>query len=392
MKILVIGGYGTFGKRLVKNIVKYNHYTIIIAGRSSEKASAFQQEIKQDFNQQIETICLDLNGSNLEKIFNQIKPFIVVNAAGPYNLEPGLKNDHNHFKVAKACLLSHCHYIDLADNREYVNRFSGSLNEYAKEQQLSFITGASTVPALTDAVLEHYSSQFLKVTSINYGISPGNKTERGQATIASILSYTGKAFQIVKNNQNKTVFGWQGLTQHDFGKPLGNRWMSNCDIPDLDLIPQKYPHIKNIQFKAGLELPFLHIALWGLSWLVRLKIVNNLNRYTKLLTKISEWFLGFGTDSGGMFIELKGVGFDQKEKILNWQLVAEKGVGPNVPIISAELIIKKTIDGKTKSGAMPCMGMFTLEEFFEIAKRWNIRQVEISNDEPLVVQEIGKVR
>ena len=151
--------------------------------------------------------------------------------------------------------------------------------------------------------------------------------------------------------------------------------MSNCEIPDLDLLPAKYAELKNIHFQAGLEVTLLHVGLWLLSWLSRFGIVKNWQKYSKQLTRMSEWFITWGSDSGGMFVELEGVGLNNQTNKILWQLVAEEGVGPNIPTISAELIIQKISQGQVIPGAMPCMGLFNLVEFIEVAGRWNIYQV-----------------
>jgi saccharopine dehydrogenase-like NADP-dependent oxidoreductase len=370
MKILIIGGYGNFGKRLTQSLVEHYNYQLIVAGRSLDKAQKFKQLVNQEYNKKIDILKLDVLSSDLPKMFLKLDLDIVVNASGPFQHQLGDKG----YVVARACLLANCHYVDLADDRRFVTGFSEALNSEAKNKGVMLVSGASTVPALTDAVIVHYSNQFSKLESLNYGISPGNRTERGEATIASILSYTGQPFLTLVNGKRQQIIGWQDLKLYDFGSPLGKRWMSNCEIPDLDCLPVKYPELKTIRFQAGLEVTLLHVGLWCLSFLSQMRIVKNWSKYSKILTRMSEWFISWGSDSGGMFVELDGIGLDNEPKKISWQLVAEKGVGPNIPTISAELIIQKIEKGQIKSGAMPCMGLFNLAEFLEVAGRWNIYQ------------------
>ena len=49
-------------------------------------------------------------------------------------------------------------------------------------------------------------------------------------------------------------------------------------------------------------------------------------------------------------------------------------VGPNIPVIAPELIINRIAAGDIKTGAMPCIGLFTLEEFMKVARRWDIEE------------------
>jgi saccharopine dehydrogenase-like NADP-dependent oxidoreductase len=188
MKILIVGGYGNFGKRLTQNLVAFHQHQLIVAGRTLSKAKKLQAFIKQKYSQSIDVLPLDVFASNLEQSFAELAIDLVVNASGPFQFQ----STDNSYRVARACIAAGCHYIDLADDRQFVKYFVDALNEKAIDRGVMLVTGASTVPALTDAVLSHYKPNFSKLESLRYGISPGNKTERGEGTIASILSYTGK--------------------------------------------------------------------------------------------------------------------------------------------------------------------------------------------------------
>lgn len=378
MKILVIGGYGNFGNRLVRSLLAHYQHEIVIAGRSFEKAEKEASILAAKFARNVEPLRIDVDSVGLNSVILNQKPDVVINASGPFKYS--LKNEDKNYLVAKACLVANCHYFDFADHREFVSNFENVFNENAKALGLVFVSGASTVPGLADAVIQHFLPQFSELTTINYGISPGNKTERGVGTIASILSYTGKPFNTLKNGQFESIYGWQDLSRYDFGSPLGKRWMSNCDIPDLSLLPSKYPSLKSVTFQAGIEVSILHLGLWFLSLFSRIGWVANWNRFAKPLTIMSEWFSSLGSDSGGMFINLKGKDLDNSVKEINWQLVAEDGVGPNIPTIPIEILIRKLSQKQLETGAKPCMGMFSLDEFFEIADRWNIYQKDDYND------------
>lgn len=371
MKILVIGGYGNFGGRLVHSLLAHSDHQIIIAGRSDDKRRQFIDEVPLAFQQSICGIKMDVLQDDIETIILKINPDIVVNATGPFQLQ---SNVDKNYRVAFACINSKSHYLDLADNRKFVVSFSEALDKPAKESGLMLVSGASTVPGLSVAVIEEFISEFSQLDTINFGITPGNKTERGVATVSSILSYTGKEVRSKIGGAWQNVFGWQGLERYDFGGPLGKRWMSFCEIPDLDLLPARFPEIQSVRFKAGLELSVLHLALYLLSGLVRIKLIKDLTVFSVVLTRMSEWFFPWGSADGGMYVELEGKDENQREKRISWQVIALNGSGPNIPTISAELIIRKMAAGDITVGAMPCVGLFSLKEFFDIAKRWGIYQ------------------
>ncbi|WP_164503453.1 saccharopine dehydrogenase family protein [Pleionea sediminis] len=372
MRVLVIGGYGNFGKRLIKSLLLDRQIEVVAAGRTRARLDGLQSELLKTTGRTIGCITLDVFDQQLSYQLASIGPDIVVNAVGPFQKQVNIGVKENHYIVARACLAFGCHYVDLADDRCFVSGFSKELNNTALKRNVSLITGASTVPALTDAVLRCYEPQFANIDSLYYGISPGNRTERGEGTIGSILSYTGQSFTTLEKGKDKRIWGWQDLTRYDFGYPLGKRWMSNCNIPDIELLPQEFPSLKDIKFQAGLEVTVLHVGLWMLSFLTRWKVIKNWQHYTKVITSMSRWFESWGSDSGGMFIDLSGIDKTGAPKKLHWQLVAEKGVGPNVPTIAAEIVVKKLMAKSLPFGAQPCINLFTMEEFFNIAKRWGI--------------------
>ena len=123
---------------------------------------------------------------------------------------------------------------------------------------------------------EYYASEFEVIDELIYGISPGQKAERGLATTQAILTYVGRPLRPFAGVKS-VVYGWQNLYRQNYPE-LGRRWMANYDIPDLDLLPSRYD-IKSIRFSAGLELSLLHLGQWGLGWLARLGVPLDLPRH-----------------------------------------------------------------------------------------------------------------
>jgi len=374
MKILLIGGYGNFGKRLAHSLLTYHDYEIVIAGRSAQKAASFANSLGAASGKSVTSLAVDVIDSDIVGILNKIRPDIVVNASGPFRAQARA------YRVARACIDAGNHYIDLADDRRFVCDFAPALQASALQKGVILVTGASTVPGLSSAVLNAYGPLFSELHSVYYGISPGNRTERGVGTVASILAYTGKPFTTLIDGKMRPVYGWQNLGRYDFGDPVGPRWMGNCDIPDLELLPPAHPNLRNLRFKAGLEVSLLHLGLWLLSMFTAIGLVGNWAKYAGPLTRMSDWFKSRGSDSGGMFVEMRGRGPDNRPLKFGWQLIAQDGSGPNVPTIPAELVIEKIAAGEIEPGARPCLGLIDLETFFAIARRWGIYQREIRHD------------
>jgi hypothetical protein len=357
-KVLILGGYGNFGKRIARALTKKG-ISVIIAGRQRQKAEKLVSELPQGL---AEIAVFDVTTS-LATALLQLKPAVVIYTCGPFQIQ--------NYAVARECIAQGIHYIDLADGREFVTGIV-ALDAEARANNVAVISGASTVPGLSSAVVEQYRKAFSVIDSMVFGISPGQKAERGLATTQGILTYVGKPLKPFAGATKKTVYGWQDLYRQTYPE-LGTRWMANCDIPDLDLLPAHYG-IGRIRFSAGLELGILHLGLWALSWVVRVGAPVSLPRYANALLAASNAFDRFGTAEGGMHVMLAGKDLQGRPLQKSWFIIARNGDGPQIPtipaIILSEKLVKETLDVR---GAMPCVGLVTLEEYLSALKDFAVK-------------------
>lgn len=349
--VLVLGGYGNFGKRIVELLAR-QHIAVVIGGRDRAKATALAEQL-HPFT--VDIAVFDVR-RDLAVYLDGAKPALVINTVGPFqNLD---------YAAARICMDCRIPYVDLADGRDYVTGIS-SLDEQAREKGTIVISGASTVPALTSAVLDYYRETFERIDLLDFGIAPGQRAERGVATTKAILGYVGKRLKPSAGYPKR--YGWQDTHRQRY-PAIGTRWMSNCDVPDLDLLPSRYG-IERIRFSAGMEVPVIHFGIWALSWMVRAGLPINLTALAEPLLKLSNLFDAFGSADGGMHVVLRGWDGDGKPVARSWFIVATEGHGPYIPAVPAVVVAKKILNGElARTGAMPCVGLMTLSEFLaEIA-------------------------
>jgi len=359
-RILIIGGYGNFGSFITKTLAKENNIQLIIAGRSLKKAQDFTTSIKS--SNPIESIAIDIK-NDIQNTLDNLNLDIVIHTSGPYQSQG--------YDVAQSCIKSGIHYIDLADGRDFVSNIT-TLSESADKNNVLVISGASSVPCLTSALIDYYSPDFKSIESLNYGITTAQKTTRGLATTAAILGYTGKSFKTLIDGKQTDIYGWQGLHARRY-KNLGLRLLGNCDVPDLAIFPTRYPHIQTIRFYAGLEISFIHITLWALSWLVRIKFIKNLQKYAPLLLKLSFLFDWLGTANSAFHMELVGKDLTGQNKTITFELIARSGDGPYIPCMPAILLAKKLVNDEiSKRGAYPCVGFINRDEYLNALSEMDI--------------------
>lgn len=357
--IVILGGYGNFGKRIVENLAGIKNIIILIAGRNLNKSAALIKSLKPTAHARLQPLVVDIFADNFKQQLLDISPYLVIHTSGPFQGQD--------YRVPKACIECGAHYIDLADDRLFVCDI-GKLNQQAKDKEVLIISGASSVPGLSSAVVEHYQDQFNTIESIDLAIAPGNKAERGLATVEAILSYTGHPLNVFKEGRWQDVYGWMDPKVNDFGGCVGKRHLANVDVPDLELFPSHYGVTKQVSFQAGLELPILHLTMVGMAYLSKKGLVKNWAALSKVIVNTSNMFLPFGSDKGAMEVLIKGKCADGNAKQVKWTIYAPKGNGPYIPTLSTIILARKLLNiDKQKlhknTGAKPCVGMLKLSEF-----------------------------
>lgn len=349
LRVVLIGATGVFGSRIAWRLAGDPRFALILAGRQRPALEALRGELG-DSSAHVAT--LDVTGIELSTALARLAPQLVIHAAGPFQSQD--------YRVAEACLACGSDYIDLADGRDFVSGI-GRLDERAREAGRLLVSGASSVPALSSAVIDALLPRFGALHSIEHAINPGNRTPRGDATVASILGYCGRPIRVWRDGRWQHAYGWMSGKRQLF--PFGRRRVGICEVPDLELFPARYPQVRTVLFRAGLELPLLQGGTWCAAWLVRLGLIRNLAVYAPRLRRFSERFIRFGSDVGGMVVELSGSDIDAEPLRVRWWLDAAAGDGPQVPVTPAVVLAQRLADGLVAAkGAQPCMGLLTLDQ------------------------------
>src|SRR5262249_53212755 len=165
-RVVVIGGTGAFGARLVEGLVATTDLAVVIAARRSGPADALAMRLRARYpSATIETCALDA-GRIAASDLRSLGAWCVVDAAGPFQ---GARP-----RIAEAAIAAGCHYVDIADARDFVAAFP-RLDEAAHAAGVLAVTGARTTPGLTQAVLDMLVRGWQRVDRIDIALSPGNR-------------------------------------------------------------------------------------------------------------------------------------------------------------------------------------------------------------------------
>ena len=346
--VLVVGGTGAFGGRLVRGLIDTTDFAVAIAGRDLDRATA----VAAALGPRVRALRLDAVTVTAEDL-RASGAFVVVDAAGPFQ---GAS-----YRLARAAIEAGLHYVDLADGRDFVAGFV-ALDEAAKAAGVVALTGASSTPALSHAVLDRLTEGWRRIDTIEIAISPGNRNSpRGLSVIRAILSYTGKPVRVFDGGAWTARPGWGWPVRREM-PGLGKRWLSLCETPDLDLVPARYAPKQTAMFRAGLELSVMHLGLSLAGMLVRARLLPSLVPFARPFRWMAERLKGVGSDRGGMVVEVRGIDAAGVAARAVWSLVAEAGDGPAVPTLPALVAIRALADGSlSQPGARVCAGVLNLD-------------------------------
>jgi hypothetical protein len=77
-----------------------------------------------------------------------------------------------------------------------------------------------------------------------------------------------------------------------------------------------------------------------------------------------------------MFVAMDGIGVDGQVLSLEWQLLAAQNHGPHIPCGAAIALASKLARGDAlPHGAMPCMGILTVEDYLSALQGFDVREV-----------------
>lgn len=347
VRILVIGATGVFGSRLAERLVKEAGVGLVLAARGEPAlltlAGRLGGKPAMRLLDRNRVAASDLAGIDL-----------VIDAAGPF------QGSGTH--VIEAAIAAGVDYLDLADGRAFVGGI-GRFDRAAKAVGVSVLTGASTIPAMSHAVLDRLTLGWSGTEAIRLGIFPGNRAPRGRAVVEAILSYAGKPVRVFQGGGWRDQPGW-GHTHRWYMPDRSWRWASVCDTPDQDLLVERYQPARSAEFYAGIELSVLHLGLAALSLPVRWGLARSLVPAAGVLLWIARRFLPLGSDTGFMDVQASGKDPGGRTVDARWTLRAEGNRGPYVPVLAAAALVRRYRDGpRPEPGARACAGLLLLEEF-----------------------------
>lgn len=380
LSLLIIGGYGTFGGRLARLLGDEPRLRLLIAGRSLEKADDFVADLRapkdgseglgsSNLGASLQAVRFDRDGDLAEQL-TRLQPDLVIDASGPFQ-----SFGDDPYKVVRACIGLDIDYADLADSTGFVAAIGG-LNAEARARGVFALSGLSSLPALSFAVIEVMAPHFARVEAVAAGIAPSSHVKIGLNVVSAIASYAGKPVPRLSDGKASSGRGLIDALRVTVAPPgvapLKSREFLLVDAPDLALLPARFAGLQSSFTGVGTEPQPLQRLLGLAAQLVRLKLLPSLTPFSRLIQRASHGF-AIGAHRGGMFVRVSGVDAAGKSLTGGWHLIAEGDDGPFVPVTGVAALVRRLLKGiRPEPGARPATGELRLDDFEAEFRRFSI--------------------
>ncbi|WP_263260584.1 saccharopine dehydrogenase NADP-binding domain-containing protein [Pseudomonas sp. RIT-PI-S] len=352
VSILVIGAYGNFGRIISRHLNEMPGVELVIAGRDEQKLTRRFTELTAPPGALRDRWCGDALAPGFADALKRLDVQWVIHTGGPFQSQP--------YVVAEACIAAGVNYCDLSDCRAFVNNI-GRLDEQARQAGVTLLSGCSSVPGLSSAIIDEHRHRFQRIDSIEHGISSSAKMP-GLSTVEGVLAYAGKPISQLRNSHRHEVTGWLGLTLRRL-PGLGWRLLANVDVPDMDIFATRYG-ARTLAFKAGSGLKFGGLANALLAQAVKRGLVCKPLPWARRLHRWGSHFERWGDGKSAMYIDVRGIGESGQSLSLYAQVTAYADKGPEIPSCAAVALMARVASGyKPAPGARPCVGELSVAQY-----------------------------
>ena len=255
-RVLIVGGYGVFGGRIVALLEDEPRLTLIVAGRSLSRA----EELVRSRRPAAKLEAASVRPRRRRR-----------GAACPARADRRRRCERSVSGVRRCALpRSSRHASRCARTISISPTARSSLPASARSmrrrvrQACSVWPECRRFPMLTAAVVRRLANG-MRVDSIRAGIAPSPFAGVGANVIRAIASYAGQRVHLRKNGTSSHGFPFTEHLRFTIAPPgrlpLRSTLFSLVDVPDLRVLAEFWPEIKSVWMGAGPVPEILHRAL-----------------------------------------------------------------------------------------------------------------------------------
>ena len=352
--VVVFGGTGFFGRLVVRDLLEHTDALVRVASRDPAALDFRPHETR------VRAWIADLGdpGSVRDLVRGADA---CVSCVGPFQGLP--------LKVLEACLAERVPYVDVADDRDFVERAS-ALDVALREADVPAFVGCSVVPGITALLTRMALARTETADQVRIAITPGTRHVRGPGSFACLLATVGETYLAPQDGRPRAVTGWTQRRLVDFPPDVGRRSAYRVvDIADHSTLPRWFG-TRTVEFRIGSEFHALNrlLALYRASKRVLPGVATRaLARPARALIAAVGWL---GTTRGGVLVEVSGRGGTAT------LCVHRASDAQVIPAILPALAVERLLAGeRPEPGIVPLHGWIAPERFVAALRA---RGVEVS--------------
>lgn len=390
--IIVLGGAGTMGSEVVRQLINRGDARITVADASSKALIRLAAEL----GDRIDTSVIDVN--DFDRLVQLMKTAdVAVSAVGPFYKYGS--------KLVKASIAAGVNFVDIDDDFDATAE-SLSLDEEAKKAGTTAIIGMGASPGITNIIAKYGADKLERVNEIRLFWAESAIDPTGPAALSHWFHIISGDIPVFRNGDWANVKGFSELEVVEFLPPVGKLEVCYTGHPEPVTLPRYIKGLKNVSIKGALFPPSImelyktlvetgfgstetFIVAEGLSMPFRelsARIVRAMPRFAP------EYFGGlfkealekYQSCAGTFKIEVTGEKAGEEVQYI-YDLVADSvSRGTATPAAMAALML---LDGKVKKkGVLAPEGALDADLFFaEATKEAQLHETEIR------AKTIGKV-
>lgn len=343
-RIVVVGGYGTFGRRIAARLALDPAIECVVAGRSAKRAEHFAQSIGAQW------AVVDIeNTHSLEAALHGA--FLTINASGPFV--------PRRYTIPEFCIKGGVHYLDVAASRAYVSGIA-KLHKKAQTAGCMVVSGAGVVPAVSGILADILSADFDVIEEVQGVLALGGRQARGAAAMRALLATIGVPMKIREAGRWRQTFGWSEPRRMSLPAPLGRRRVYLYDAPDLDIFAERYA-AGTVRFFAEVRPRIIGRLLALCAWLKRRGWLREPIRLAPAILRLART-LPQTELKGALIVYMRGRRGAEPLTRYAHLIVRDQSVPALVASAATALARKWVHKGVTGSGAGPCIGLIDLND------------------------------
>ncbi|MGM0110289.1 saccharopine dehydrogenase NADP-binding domain-containing protein [Enterococcus sp. DIV0187] len=352
-RVLIVGGYGDVGKHVVDELLSKQSSTLIIGGRSEEKA---RQVIDQYGSSNVEYLHLDIYGKKTyENRLANVR--MVVMCLNPNNTE-----------FAHYCLSEGIHYLDTSPSNHVVNELE-KFDGYFKQKGAACILGVGICPGLSTLAASELMRKFDTIEDSSLSLLLGLGESYGNDAIHWLFANLKQPFcWNTKEGSIDIVPFVEGTTAH-FPKEIGKRSVYAFNLSDQQILTRTMEGNPTVSTYFCYDSRFL-TGVMHLMSSIRLTSLLKFSKLENLMTHMVSFGMKqkkLGSDSFSIHVSCLGqINNEQIEKSISI-------IGENSNLITGKVIAQTVMKVSNKSIES---GVHYLNQLFQLAD-YDIEDFEV---------------